>query len=285
MCFREKESNCEIYILVITNPKTLNHLVDSNAVTWTNKTKEQKMKRHTSFPTYKITFWTCFVPSLTYIFFYEFLLTKYPSSSDTIFKLGLIFKQVSYSITAASIFYFVTQYIGIFIPKEQKKIKILPIVNRNAVIVDAVLGGLKLNLGYDWGDVKDSDKFRKALDKINTDSPVDNFENWYHYLFFIKSQLLELTRAMAFHNDVLSKEFFQELLIIEQRLMSPITFAVYKVLAVSNLSYAELDLRELFIHNQHLQQLREKEFKKYEKEFDKDSKDYRATYYQEVTKK
>jgi len=242
------------------------------------------MKRLTSLPAYKITFWTCFVPSLAYILFYEFLLTKFASYSDTLFKLGLIFKQVSYSITAASIFYFVTQYIGIFIPREQKKIKILPIVYRNAVTIDGVLSGLKLNLDYEWGDVKDSDKFRKALNKINTDNPIDNFENWYHYLFFIKSQLLELTRAMAFHHDVLSKEFFQELLIIEQLLMSPITFAGYKVLAVSNLSYAEVDLQEIFIHSQHLQQLREKEFKKYEKEIEKDGKDYRATYYQEMKK-
>ena len=242
------------------------------------------MKRLTSFPAYKITFWSCFVPSLTYIFLYEFVFTKSPSSSDMVFKFGLIFKQIFYSIAAASIFYFVTQYFGIFIPREQKKIKILPIVYRHALDIDVILSGLKINLGVESSNAKDFENFRKAINSINTDNPVDNFENWYQYLFFIKSQLLDLIRAITFYHDFLSKEFFQELLIIEQRLMSPITFVGYKVLAVSNLSYAELDLQEIIIHNQHLQQLRETEFKKYKKEFDADGKTYRQTYYNEKTK-
>jgi hypothetical protein len=153
------------------------------------------------------------------------------------------------------------------------------------VTIDIIIGGLQNNIGMQWDNIKDNDTLKKALLAINTDKPVDDFENWYHYLFHIKSQLLDLIRSATFYHDYLSKEFFQELLIIEQKLMSPITFAGYKVLLTSNLNYAQLDIQELIIHNQHLQQLREKELKQYEKEFDEDGKRYREMYYNENEKK
>ena len=152
-------------------------------------------------------------------------------------------------------------------------------VYRHALTIDGLLRGLRINLDFEWGDIKNIDNLKEALNKINADNPVDGFENWYYYLFHIKSQLLDLIRSMTFYNEYLSRDFFQELLIIEQRLMSPFTFAGHKIYNVPNLSHADLDLQELLLHNQHLQKLREKEFKKYEKEFNKDGKKYRQTYY------
>lgn len=161
----------------------------------------------------------------------------------------------------------------------------MPIVLRNTLTIDNIIGGLKLNLGMQWTDVKDFANFEKQLEQINTDAPIDNFNNWYEYLAFIKFQLLDLIRGITFYNEYLGKDFFHELLIIEQRLTSPITFAGYKVLAISNLTYASLDLQELFIHNQHLQMLRQDEFNKNKKEIDEDGKVYREIFYTDKSQK
>jgi len=243
------------------------------------------MKRFTSLPVHKIIFWICFLPWLLFIFLYELWFTKIPSHSDTLYKLGIIFSRIGYSIVSASIFYFVSQYIGTFIPREQKKIKILPMIHRNALSIDNEIRLLKINLDYENEDSKNIDNLRQALNSINPNSSIDRFENWYQYLFNLKLQLLDLIRSMTFYNDYLSRDFFQELIIIEQRLMSPITFAGSVILNVSNLSFADIDLQELMIHNDHLQLLRKEEFKKYEKAFEKDGNVYRKVFYKESDKK
>lgn len=237
------------------------------------------MKRLSSLPAHKMILWTCFIPSLTFVLIYEFFLSTIPSYSDTIFKLGQIFSRICYSMVATSIFYFISQYIGVFIPRHKRKIKILPIIYRNIVTMDVIINQLNKNIGMQWNDIKDNDKLKNALLTINTDSHIENFENWYQYLFHIKSQLSDIIRSITFYHEYLSKDFFHELLIIEKNLMSPITFVGYKVLRVSNLDYARLELQELIIHNQHLQQLRETELKQYQREFDEDGKVYRETYY------
>jgi hypothetical protein len=233
------------------------------------------MKKLLSLPVHQLIFWVCFLPWLIFILLYELWFSEIPASSELSFKSGIIFAKIGYSIVAASIFYFVSQYIGVYIPRERKKIIILPFVYAYGVKIDNILAGLKLNLKYQGMDITDSNKFRDAINKINTDSPIDNFENWYHYLYHIKTQIWNLTRGMIFHHEFLSREYLEELLTIEQRLASNITFVGYKVLAVSNLSYAEIDLQELLLHNQYLQKLREVEFKKYNQKFAERGKEYR----------
>lgn len=237
------------------------------------------MKKLSTLPVHKIIIWACLVPSLLFILVYEFVLTNFPSPSVNVFKAGQFFSRICYSIAAASIFYLISQYLGIFVPKQRRKFKILPFIFQNALTIDSVIRKLEINLGYEWGDIKDSKKFKDAISRINTDNPVSHFNNWYEYLSYVKFQLLDLIRGITFYNEHLNTEFLHELLIIEQRLMSPITFVGYKILAVSDLSYAEIDLQELIIHNAHLQTLRERESEKYKNEFEKDGELYRQTYY------
>jgi len=161
----------------------------------------------------------------------------------------------------------------------------LPIVLRNTLTIDNIIGGLKLNLGMQWTDVKDFANFETQLEQINTDAPIDTFTNWYWTPPFIKVQQLDFVWGKTIYTEYLGKDFFHELLIIEQRLTSPITFAGYKVLAISNLTYASLDLQELFIHNQHLQMLRQDEFDKNKKEIDEDGKVYREIFYTDKSQK
>ena len=239
------------------------------------------MKRLLSTPAHRLIFWICFVPPIIYILLYELLLTKFPSSSDTAFKIGIITSKISYSIIAASIFYFISQYIPVYLPRHRRKIKILPYVHQQTLIIDYNANRLKSNLGIQQDDFKKSDLFRKALDNINVDKPIEEFENWHQFLFHLKIQLLDVIRSLYFYNDYLSAEFMHELIIIEKQLMSPITFVGYKTLACTDLSYAEITLQEILVHNQHLQTLREIESKKYEKEIKADGDAYRQTYYKD----
>ena len=89
-------------------------------------------------------------------------------------------------------------------------------------------------------------------------------------LFFVLIQI-------EFHNFY--ERFFLELLIIEQRLMSPFVFAGYNILNSSNLSHTEIELQEILIPNSHLLQLTQKETKLHEKEFESEGVKYRKVYY------
>jgi len=61
--------------------------------------------------------------------------------------------------------------------------------------------------------------------------------------------------------------------------MYPVTFAGYKKLACTDLSYANLDLQEILIHNEHLQTITASEAAIYQKAFEGSGLAYRKKYY------
>lgn len=183
---------------------------------------------------------------------------------------------------AASIFYFVTQYLGIYIPRKKKKLRIiLPYVHRQAVTLDTILNTLKFNLKIHGNDFKNSDQFHKVLENIKVDEPIAEFQDWHQYLYHMKFQLLDVVRGIYFYSEYLDEDFLHEIVIIEQKLMSTITFVGYKKLACTNLTYGEIDLQEILIHNLHLQEIRKSEVEKYDKEFKRAGVAYRQKYYPE----
>jgi len=222
----------------------------------------------------------CFSITMTYVILYELVLTRFPSCCEFAYKLGLFTSRLSYSIIAASIFYYFSQYIPVFLPKQERKIKILFNIYQRSLTIDFIVSELKFNMGINNNEfliVKDFDNLIKT---INPDKPIAEFENWHQFLYHLKSRLLEVIRSIVIYNDYLSKDFLQELMIIERILFSPYTFVGYKTLSVQDLSYAKIDLHELLVHNKHLQELRESEFKKYEKLFNLDGAEYRKKYYE-----
>jgi|GEM_PF-2341158 hypothetical protein len=243
------------------------------------------MRKLLSLPVHKIIFCFCFLPFFLYILVFEFWLSEINASTEFAYKCGQISSKIAYSITAASIFYFVAQYIGVYIPRQQRKIKILSFVKRSTIIIDVILSELKNNLINSNIDIKDSQSFRNAIANIDTEAPVNNFIDWYQYLFYVKTQVMDLTKGLTFYHDYLEKEYFHELLLIQQSLLSPIVFVGHKVLLTTNLSYAEIELQELLIHNQHLQGLWKKEYEKYKEILKKEGEKYRRTYYGEIEKK
>lgn len=237
------------------------------------------MKKILSIPAPKLILWLCFIPLLTFIILYELWWSRIPSDSVTIFKIGVISSKISYSIIAASLFYFISQYIPIYLPRHKKKIKILPYIHQQTLIIGYNLDSLKSNLNIHQDEFRNIDEFRSILKNINPNTSIAEFENWYQYLFNIKIQILDVIRSIYFYNEYLNTEFLHEIILIEKQLMSPITFAGYKTLTCDDLSYAETNLQEMLVHNQHLQSLREKEHKKYEKEIKSSGDEYRKTYY------
>ena len=243
--------------------------------------RQTDMKKILSYPTHKLVIGTS-IPLLIYVCIYELWLTNpnNPSCCWAVYRAGVIASRISYSFIAASIFYLVTQYLGIYVPKQRRKVKIvLPFIHRQVTMIDLMCETLKSHLNIHGTDFKDRDKFRKALRDVKVDKPIGDFKNWHQYLYDMKIQILDITRGVYFYNEYLDEKFLHEIIIIESKLMSPITFVGYKTYACTNLSYAELDLQEILVHNYHLQTIREAEDKKYEKEFEEAGKEYRQTYY------
>lgn len=210
---------------------------------------------------------------------YELVLMNYPSSTKTGYQLGIVTSKISYSIVAASIFYYLSVYLPIYIPKQRKKRKVLFEVYQKTLIIDTLLQHLKFDLGITDNEFMEVDLFREKLGSIDPGQPFGTFSNWYQYLFKLKNKLIDVVRSMVLYNDYLSEDFFHELLILERQLLSIYTFDGNKLLESGDLSYAEIDLQELMVHNKHIQQLRELEFKKYEKQFEADGAAYREKYY------
>ena len=93
-------------------------------------------------------------------------------------------------------------------------------VFHKTLIIDEIINGLKFNLDiHEDEDFKENWRFKKIVESIKPDNPIAEFENWYIYLFNLKTQLLDIIRSVTIYNDYLSKEFLHELIIIEKLLL------------------------------------------------------------------
>jgi hypothetical protein len=225
---------------------------------------------------YKIILWA-FSISLFYILLYELVLTRFSSNGFFNYKLGIVTSRICYSIVATSIFYFLSQYIPVYLPRQRRKVKILHGVFLKTRIIETRVQNLKFQLGV-HGDNFYEDFFRKTI-AINSDKPVAQFENWHLYLYHLKTALIDIIRSMTIYNDFLSLEFMEELTLIEYQLLSLNAFEGLKMLQCTDLSYAHIQLQEILIHNKHLQDLKATEFAKYEKIFKTENEAYRRKYF------
>lgn len=239
------------------------------------------MKKIIPSEAHKIIFPVFFIV-LAYVFVYEFSLSERPASSEAAFKLGVITSKVSYSILAACIFYFISIYLPVYLPKQKRKRKILFNVFQKTLIIQSFVGSLKLNLGIQGDEFEKHEQFRKLLESINPDKPVDRFESWFSYLYHLRTRLTDIIRSMTIYNDYLSEPFLHELVIMEERLLSPHAFEDARTLGSYGLDYAQIALQEILVHTKILEELRTEEFKKYEKRFEKDGAVYRKKYYSEI---
>jgi hypothetical protein len=105
--------------------------------------------------------------------------------------------------------------------------------------------------------------------------PINEYVNWHEYLYFMKHRILEIIRSTTTYNEYISTDLLHELLLIENKLLCPIVFEGYKKLQPTSLSYAQISIQELFVHQKILQDLRELEFTKYDKKFEILGKEYR----------
>jgi hypothetical protein len=215
----------------------------------------------------------CFV----YILFYELLFTRWDRPNFTFYKLGVIASKTAYSIIAASIFYLISQYIPIYLPRQIRKRKVLYSVHLKTDVIGMRVDNLKFNLGVNGDDFYND--FDKKVNAINPTCPVEQFENWYLYLFQIKTTLIDLIRSIAIIHDNLSFEYMDELSWIEYQLSKPHTFEGRRTLACDDLSYAQIQLQEIIVHNKHLQELKAKAFVEYADILRSEGEAYMKKYY------
>lgn len=219
-----------------------------------------------------------FIVVLTYVILYEFWLSGIAGSATAI-KLGVIISKVCYSILAACIFYCISIYLPVYLPKQARKRKILFTVYQKILIIQSFVSNLKLNLNIEDDEFENPERFRKLLESISPDKPIDRFESWFSYLYHLRNRLIDIIRSITIYNDYLSEPFLHELVILEERLLSPHAFEGTRTLGSAGLDYALLPLQELLVHTKILDELRTDEFRKYEEDFKKDGVAYRKRYY------
>ena len=94
----------------------------------------------------------CFSTTLTYVILYELVLTRFSNCCEFVYKLGLFTSRLSYSIIAASIFYYFSQYIPVFRPKQERKKKILFNIYQRTLTIGFIVSELKFNMGINNND-------------------------------------------------------------------------------------------------------------------------------------
>lgn len=227
----------------------------------------------------KFVLWA-FCIAATYLLLYELVFSIWSTSSFFLYKIGILATRICYSIVATSIFYFLSQYVPIYLPRQRRKRKILYGVFLKTEVINTRVEHLKFQLKVHGNDFYDG--FNTKVAAINPTHPVAQFENWYEYLFHLKTNLTDTIRSMILYHDYLSLEFMDELNFIEYRLLSLYAFEGHRMLDCDDLSYAEIQLQQLFIHNRHLQELKEIEFAEYESEFKFEAETYRQKHYGKI---
>lgn len=227
----------------------------------------------------------CFFPSLVYILLYELVFINYTSYNKFVYKLGIILISISYSILASSIFYIISQYLPVYLPKHKRKIKILFNIYHKIFSINDMVEDLKNKLEIENEEYKTNKYLHEKLKKINANNSVCGYNNYYEYLSSIKVQLIEIIRSITIYEDYMEDDLFQELIIIEKQLLKPFDFSNVKPDYAVGILHLEIELQEIFIHNEHLKQINSALFGKYEKEFQKDGSDYRTKYYNNVKTK
>ena len=221
-----------------------------------------------------------FIIAVVYVLLYEFVFMNYPSDNEKIYKLGVFFSRLGYSAIATSVFYYISQYFPIYLPKQKKKISILSILYYRTRSIETLINDLGWKLNIQQEAFRDIVKFNNSLKKINPNLPVTQFENWPHYFFYLRTELLEIIRTITQYEEYLSTPFLHELIILEDRLFSKVVFSGMNSAPGEDLTYALIPLQELLIHNHNLEIIREAEFAKYKEKFDKIVNEYRSKYFE-----
>lgn len=183
---------------------------------------------------------------------------------------------------ATSIFYFISQYFPIYLPREKKKMRVLFTVYHKILILNTLIEILKHNLSFRGDIFNESNKFKIAIQKINPDQPVASFHNWYSYLGDLKQKLMDIVNSIIIYNEYINHEILQEITLIEQHLYTPHAFDDHKTLQSNDLSYAQFPIVEILVHTHILSELNEKEYKKNEQTFLAEAKVYVSSNYENI---
>lgn len=183
---------------------------------------------------------------LLFLILYEFLLIEQEGTVWS-YKFGIIFSKLCYSILAASIFYGISQYLPVVIPRRKKRLRILHLVYLKADIIGSVVENMKHDLGINGEDLEV--KIREDLKSVNPDHRIAQFINWYEYAAYIKNKILDLCNGIGPYNEYLPLNLTTELLLIQKALLSHSAFDARPMFATNDLTYGEIPIKEIIVHN------------------------------------
>ena len=166
--------------------------------------------------TIRNTFLTAFVS----VIIIELLFKRFSAPNHTFFSIGDIYLKISYSLCAATIFYFINQHL----PKEKRKVKALPLQSAAIVTIHNEVIELVSTLGIELPFQNFTTLTRQmvveACEKINPLSIVNAkesaipFPDWWKYFEYKSERILKNTQDLLPLYDLFDSEFMGIIFII-----------------------------------------------------------------------
>ncbi len=221
---------------------------------------------------------------VVYILIVEIFIINQPTKN--VYGIFKVFLLLAYSISASSIFYFISTYL----PQQYVKRKILITTDRRTKLIDINITEL-----FNILKVKmDNDNYNEVALEIdlicksfNPDSPSNSavYKNerisFYKYLSVFQKELLEIIQGLIVFHEYLDKEYLFELTFLEDQLIKKIIFSGVKELNINNFTYASIVMHEIYVHNNILQKINASQMEKNKDWVSKEIKLYRKKYYGE----
>lgn len=173
---------------------------------------------------HKIILYYCLIPAVVYTLLYELVFTEYGAYNQIIYKLGIITSRIFYSMLASSIFYFVSQYIPIYLPRQEKKEKILSNIRTKHKILEGLLITFQGNMKIRKEEYLDKMLLSDKLTDFDIHSKIESFDDFEKYYSAFRSECLDLIESILFYHDFLSLKYLNELQEIEKNFRMPKLF-------------------------------------------------------------
>lgn len=122
-------------------------------------------------------------------------------------------------MVASSIFYFISQYLPVFLPKEEKKKKVLSVIKNKSAILNGLLMSLEKNLGFSNSDYQDVGKLTDKLNDFNMMNKIDNHQNFESYYRSFRKEALEVVQSILLYHDYISLKQLNYYQLIEKDLL------------------------------------------------------------------
>lgn len=202
----------------------------------------------------------------------ELLLKRCPAPNHTFFSIGDIYLKISYSLCAATIFYFINQHL----PKEKRKVKAVPLLSSALFSIHIEVILLVRALGIELPSQNFTTLTRKMLDEacdkinplsiVSTKESATPFTDWWEYFEYKSERILKHTQDLLPLYDLLDSDLMGIIFLIQNIVQNDLKVGKRKF-GNPTMSAWSGDIWRLAVDSEHAIKNRGKNYKYYEIEY------------------